>query len=330
MSSYLQAPPGFGHEIPASRMQQYEDDFKRLQFLKRRKLIRDLYRQERAALAAVYAREQARKSAEALSSLHQTPHMFTPEPNRRGLTTSPASLWDDYLESSIPPSHQHHGRGFDDATSAGADTESHLLNNSYTLPNLGPSQVPSRGRSLSEVSDLGGEILSNYQPPLLQSPTSVGPPDYQRAPGAEYSRLDQQQQQQQAHDSLMVGSKEKAMMLEQQRLKALAWPPEGEDTSVGRGWTAGRESWMMEPSRPATSPHDSAATLGLAGDASMSSFDLQQPNSNNQSAGSNTYALFENQSIWSLNNSGSEGSNLLSWAVLGAAEHQKSGKNTDQ
>jgi len=39
---------------------------------------------------------------------------------------------------------------------------------------------------------------------------------------------------------------------------------------------------------------------------------------------SSTYELFENQSIWSLNNSGSESSNLLSWALMGAEKNKSS------
>lgn len=221
MSGYPQAPPGFGHDVPASRMQQYEDDFKRQRFLRRRKLIHDLYRQERAALAAVYAREQARKSAEALSSLHNPTRiggLFSQEPNKHALTGSHGNLWDDYLDPP-PASHQPHLRAFDDPNPTGTDPEPHHLTSSYLL---GSSQVPSRGRNLSEASDIGGEMLSNYQPPGLQSPTSVGPPGYQRAPGAEYSRVEQQQQD---HDSV----KENALMLQRQKeLQGLAWPPEGE------------------------------------------------------------------------------------------------------
>lgn len=222
VSNYPQAPPGFGHE---ARVQQFEDDFKRQQFLWRRKLIRDLYRQERAALAAVYAREQARKSAEALSSLHNPTRiggMYPQEPNKHALTGSHGNLWDDYLDSPPPPPQQPHLRAFDDASPTGADSEPHLLSSSYLLSNMGSPQMPSRGRTLSEVSDLGGEMLPNYQPPGLQSPTSVGPPGYQRAPGAEYSRVEQQED----HD---VMRKESTLM---QQLKGLAWPPEGEVSTV--------------------------------------------------------------------------------------------------
>lgn len=238
MSGYLQAPPGFGPEVSASRMQQFEedfkqqqfeDDFKRQQFLRKRKLIRDLYRQERAALAAVYAREQARKSAEALSSLHNPSRLsggsslFSPqEPSKHTLTGGPpANMWDEFLDHP-PPSHLPHLRAFDDTSPGSADAESHLLSSSYMLSNLVTPQVSSRGRSLSEASDIGGELLSNYQPPSLQSPTSAGPPGYQRAPGAEYSRVEQQQD----HDSV---GKDSSPMLEHQQLKdLLTWPPKAE------------------------------------------------------------------------------------------------------
>ena len=77
---------------------------------------------------------------------------------------------------------------------------------------------------------------------------------------------------------------------------------------------------MMDHPSP-TSPGDLTGSLGLPGDSiSGGTVDLQ-PNP------SNTYALFENQSIWSLNNSGSESSNLLSWAMLGAAQQQAKNPN---
>ena len=95
---------------------------------------------------------------------------------------------------------------------------------------------------------------------------------------------------------------------------------------MGVDWE--RESWMMDAPLPTTSARD-LGTLGLTSDSGMA--DLQPSPSPSQPAASNTYALFENQSIWSLNNSGSESSNLLSWAVLGAAEHQQQqGKSTDE
>lgn len=82
---------------------------------------------------------------------------------------------------------------------------------------------------------------------------------------------------------------------------------------------------MMDLPSP-TNPGDlTGGSLGLPGDTANLSggggtVDLQ-PNS------SNTYALFENQSIWSLNNSGSESSNLLSWTMLGAAQQQAKNPN---
>ena len=71
---------------------------------------------------------------------------------------------------------------------------------------------------------------------------------------------------------------------------------------MGTDWEA--DNWMMDPSL--TSRTSDTGT-------------------------SNTYALFENQSIWSLNSSGSESSNLLSWAMLGAEQQQQQqDKSTDQ
>ena len=51
---------------------------------------------------------------------------------------------------------------------------------------------------------------------------------------------------------------------------------------------------------------------------------IDNPSESSQQFIGNTYELFENQSIWSLNNSGSESSNLLSWALLGAEQNKNS------
>lgn len=72
---------------------------------------------------------------------------------------------------------------------------------------------------------------------------------------------------------------------------------------------------MMDSPLPSTASRDHLGSLGLSVDANLAGVD--------QSPSSNTYALFENQSIWSLNNSGSESSNHLSWAMLGASEHEQ-------
>ena len=206
MGGYPQPPPGYPHDF---RMQQYEDDFRRQQFLRKRKLILDLYRQERAALAAMYAREQARKSAEALNSLNRPTRMgmMPQEPGKHALTGSPVNVWEEYADT-LPPAHPHH-RGFEDPALVPGETESRLP---FMGPDLPPSsQLPSRTRSLSDTSDIGGEILSaSYTSPGVQSAASLGPPGYKLAPGAEYSRLEQQED---------VGlSKE----------SPLTWPPEGE------------------------------------------------------------------------------------------------------
>ena len=272
-----QPPPNYHHHLhhhgdaPPSnlRLQQMEEDFRRQQFLRKRKLILDLYRQERAALAAAYAREQARKSAEALNSLHRTSRhlaMFPPPPpapppsssssasssDRRALAGSPASVWDDYPDptpppppsATTPPSAPLGGFVDDPVSLMGSEAESQLLSRPYMISSSDHHRLPSpptqlsaavRGRSLSDVSDIGGEILSpSYHTSNsggLQSPTpnSVGPPGYKLAPGAEYSRLEQQET-----DGTGLGAglglvgKEKSLMLEQQ----LTWPPEGEVSSL--------------------------------------------------------------------------------------------------
>ena len=138
------------------------------------------------------------------------------------MTGSPANLWDDYMDV-LPPA-QPHLRGFDDPTLMGGEADPRQSSNAYLYPDLGPSpQIPLRARNLSEASDIGGEILSGYQSPGVQTPSSVGPPGYKRAPGAEYSRLEQEQE--------TVGKESAASALAmEQRRQHLAWPtmPEGE------------------------------------------------------------------------------------------------------
>ncbi len=217
-SGYPQAQPlpGYGSRDSAGmRSQQFENDFKRQQFLRKRKLILDLYRQEHAVLAASYAREQARKSAEALNSLHRPSRMgmFVQEPAKRhpSIAMSPTSLWDDYSSEYSPPTQRH--------LKDPEVVSPHLSSNSYA-PGLGPGpHNPMRGRTTSETSDIGGEILPSYQAGV-PTPASMGPPGYKRAPGAEYSGLEQQD-----HDD----SEGNAFPVEhQQRIKNLAWPSDME------------------------------------------------------------------------------------------------------
>lgn len=83
---------------------------------------------------------------------------------------------------------------------------------------------------------------------------------------------------------------------------------------------------MVDPPIPSASSRNRLSSLGLSIDANLAGVDHT-----NQSPASNTYALFENQSIWSLNNSGSESSNHLSWAMLGTTENEQlSRKSPDQ
>jgi hypothetical protein len=84
----------------------------------------------------------------------------------------------------------------------------------------------------------------------------------------------------------------------------------------------------MDLPLPSNSSRDRLGSLGLSVDANLVGVDR----SSDQSPASSMYALFENQSIWSLSNSGSESSNHLSWAwaMQGAAEdEQLPGKSPD-
>ena len=215
-------PPGYGHEIPAMRTQHFEDEFKREQFLRKKKYIADLYRQERAALVAQYAREQARKSAEALNSLSRPPRVpagFPPESARLGVSGTPP-LWDDYLDV-VPPSSQHPPpRGFEDPLLVGNHADPRVAKAPYVPSEFNPPQIPVRRRNMSEVSDIGGEIMPSYMSGG-QMPTSVGPPNYKHAPGAEYSHMKQQQEQDGGEMNLPV-------LEPQQQAKTMGWPQEAE------------------------------------------------------------------------------------------------------
>ena len=94
---------------------------------------------------------------------------------------------------------------------------------------------------------------------------------------------------------------------------------------------------MIEPPLPSSTPtsgaptamggaRDLGTTMGLPATGVETGLVAPAVTTNT----SNTYALFENQSIWSLNNSGSETSNLLSWAMLGASEHQQQQQQQQQ
>lgn len=96
-----------------------------------------------------------------------------------------------------------------------------------------------------------------------------------------------------------------------------------QEAPVGGSEWEGRENWMTDSPGPLNTSNPQnlgtgSRSLGLtSGDTST---DLQ---SNSNQSLLSSYALFDDQSIWSLNNSGSETSNLLSWAMLGAAERQQ-------
>ena len=100
-----------------------------------------------------------------------------------------------------------------------------------------------------------------------------------------------------------------------------------QDASAKWG-NSGDMKWTVNSSFNSSTdkPSHDLDNMGLGSDPSLARLDLQL--NHNQSYVGNTYELFENQSIWSLNNSGSESSNLLSWAMLGA--EQQGRKTSDE
>ena len=201
MSAYLPPPPGY-EGPPMLPHVQVEDDYKRQQILMRkRQYLLDLYRQERAALAAAYAREQARKSAEALNSLHR-PTPMSSYPHESSKHPLPGNLWEEYRE---------------------CEPDSHMKPPYSTSPDdIDPHLLPARSRTMSSGSDIGGEILSGYQH-LAPSSSSVGPPGYKRAPGAEYTRMDQNQ----ASVEEETFNSEK-----QEKASAIAWSPTASEVGI--------------------------------------------------------------------------------------------------
>ena len=175
LPGYLPPPPGYEGPPPMHSHMMPEEEYKQHQLvLRKRQYLVDLYRQERAALAAVYAREQARKSAEALSSLHHPSAVpgYSHDPAKHPGMSSAGSMWEDYRDYDQEPSVRPRPPPLSYGISPDDLEPPHLM--------------PSRSRSMSGGSDIGGEILTGYH--LEGQPSgTVGPPGYKRAPGSEYN-----------------------------------------------------------------------------------------------------------------------------------------------
>ncbi len=183
---YMAPPPGYESPPSGHAHLSSEEEFKKQQMLRKRQYLVDLYRQERAALAAAYAREQARKSAEALNSLHR-PSALPDYPMDIGKPSGGVQgtrLWEDYREYDDEAHPRQH-------PPSSSSSSYGIVPDDLEFPHM----MPSRTRTMSSGSDIGGEILTGYQLGG-QSSSSVGPPGYKRAPGAEYNgstRVEQSQ-----------------------------------------------------------------------------------------------------------------------------------------
>ena len=158
------------------------------EYLRKRSILLQLYQQEQAALEAAIAREQAKRSAETLSSLSQ------PYRSRSGVVggkvdySSPVgglrdNLWEGVggrLHDPVAP----HPTSFDEpgvSESMMRQRQMHYL----------ASQPPlARSRSFSGESEIGGEFVPNS----LQVQSSINQPDLNRAPGPGTSGQSQRSQ----------------------------------------------------------------------------------------------------------------------------------------
>ena len=161
----LQPLPG-GEDSTLLRHQEY---------LRQRGILLQLYQREQAALEAEMAREQAKRSAETLSSLNQPYRSRSAVVGGKVDLSSPIgapgdSPWEGGgggLHNPIAPP-----QSFDEP----GPSESMLRQRQvhYTA-----SQPPARSRTYSGESEIGGEFLSNS----VQVPSSIGHPGLNRAPG---------------------------------------------------------------------------------------------------------------------------------------------------
>ena len=164
-SYHLQPLPG-GEDPSLLRHQEY---------LRKRSILLQLYQQEQAALEAAVAREQAKRSAETLTSLNQPYRSRSSGMGGKVDLSSPVgapgeNLWEGAgggLHDPIAPP-----QGFDDpglSESILRQRQMHYL----------ASQPPARSRTYSGESEIGGEFVSNP----VQVPSSIGHPGLNRAPG---------------------------------------------------------------------------------------------------------------------------------------------------
>ncbi len=168
----LQPLPGGGEDSTLLRHQEY---------LRKRSILLQLYQREQAALEAEVAREQAKRSAETLSSVNQ-PYRSQSAVVVGGKVdlSSPVgapgdSPWEGVggggggggLHNPISPPHNFDEPGLSESMLR--QRQSHYL----------ASQPPARSRTYSGESEIGGEFVPNS----VQVPTSIGHPGLNRAPG---------------------------------------------------------------------------------------------------------------------------------------------------
>ena len=168
----LQPLPGSGGEDSTLLRHQ--------EYLRKRSILLQLYQREQAALEAEVAREQAKRSAETLSSLNQ-PYRSQSASVMGGKVdlSSPVgapgdSQWEGVgggggggLHNPIGPPQNFDEPGLSESMLR--QRQSHYL----------ASQPPARSRTYSGESEIGGEFVPNS----MQVPTSIGHPGLNRAPG---------------------------------------------------------------------------------------------------------------------------------------------------
>ena len=207
---HLPPPPSY-EESAMHAHPLLEEDFKRQQIeLHKHKFLLDLYREKRASRAAEYARHQALRSAEALNSLHFPPsHMsgYSSEPNKQLLADN---LLEDLLVSVPGPPFSPPHRGL--------DTDHSMLGPYSLLPDVTSPLVPFKAGLRGSGMEEDGTSLPSFHRTGQQLPASATLPAYKRAPGAEFSLL-----QESGLDNPLA---------EQQRSN-LHWSPDAAGVSVG-------------------------------------------------------------------------------------------------
>ena len=150
------------------------------EYLRQRSILLKLYQQEQAALEAAVAREQAKRSAETLSSLNQPYRSRSTMVSGKVDLASPIgeNLWEGGsggASSSLHDPVVGPPQGFDDP----GLNESILRQRQMQHYLSGQPPAPSRSRTFSGESDIGGEFVLNP----VQVPSSIGHPGLNRAPG---------------------------------------------------------------------------------------------------------------------------------------------------